>query len=431
MVSPKTISEYINRQVTAFNKITLRDFIIDIQAQFYPDQDISFMDYFLELSEEENQGQFVVHHEKLFEYGATVSKQSSVIKERLDAHCMAENEDYSLQKFLEPLKGKRGGATSGKNVYMLTPECFKTILIGATKHKKHTTDVLKYRKYYLFLEAVVGYYMKYELSYAQRIISRQRFQIELKNASIFKNEYKVLSLDEKIDRQSAQISQQSDEIRELLGYAKDTNATLKEVQDDLTETQEDVKIAKSFLTEKSIVSTMNPSDESKHHYFAATTYTYDNKDIVKFLTGQKSYVDRTLDKRVVEDDHEVIIQPFYNANGIDLRQNVYEEFSARRTVRIKVINETNKLNDEVFNSQLKITISKHNKANKANPERKRVFSHEKRKTPLVRIKDIPVKFKMLSFEYTPNTHMSFKEVLQIIIDVNGITQESPLPSDEE
>ena len=73
---------------------------------------------------------------------------------------MCENEDYQLGKFSQL---RKQGGTSTKHVYMLTPECFKTILIGATKHKKHTTDVLKYRKYYLFLEAVVGYYMKYQL----------------------------------------------------------------------------------------------------------------------------------------------------------------------------------------------------------------------------------------------------------------------------
>lgn len=85
MISPMTISEYINRQIIAFNKITLRDFIVEFQAQFYPEQDISFMDYFLELSKEENKGQFIVHHEKLYEYGATKSAQSSHVKDRLVA----------------------------------------------------------------------------------------------------------------------------------------------------------------------------------------------------------------------------------------------------------------------------------------------------------------------------------------------------------
>ena len=93
-----------------------------------------------------------------------------------------------------------------------------------------------------------------------------------------------------------------------------------------------------------------------------------------------------------------------------------------------MVNEKNSANDREFNEQLKIDIPKHNKVN---PDNKRVFSAEKKKTPLVRIKDIPVQFSKLSFAYTPNPHMSFKEVLQIIIDVNEITQESPLQSDEE
>ena len=72
---------------------------------------------------------------------------------------MSENEDYLVTKLREPLKQ---GGTSEKNVYMLTPECFKTILIGATKHSSHTVDVLKYKKYYLFLEKAIGYYMDYQ-----------------------------------------------------------------------------------------------------------------------------------------------------------------------------------------------------------------------------------------------------------------------------
>ena len=99
----------------------------------------------MELSQEENQGQFVVHHEKLIEYGVvTQGDTTGDIKKRLDVHCMAENEDYVSGKFSQ--NSQKGGRP--QNVYMLTPECFKTILIGANKHKKHTSDLLKYRKYH-------------------------------------------------------------------------------------------------------------------------------------------------------------------------------------------------------------------------------------------------------------------------------------------
>ena len=269
----------------------------------------------------------------------------------------------------------------------------------------------------------------------ERIIEKKNMLIEIKDKVIYRKENTNLSLEEKIDRQNAKLDKQSKkldrqsaEIAKLLGYAKNTKETLDEVQDDLTETKEEVKIAKSYLEEKSKVSTKNPTDESKHHYFAATTYLTETSQVVKFTTGQKSYVDKTTSKFVSEDNHKLIVKPFYNANGIDLRQNVHEEFIKRRADRIKEINEYNAKCDNEFNQALKLEIPEHNKAN---PENKRMYSAEKKKTPLVRVKDISVKFNKLSFTYTINPYMGFNEVLQIIIDVNGITQESPLQSDEE
>ena len=52
------------------------------------------MQYFLELTTRE--GEFVVHHEKLIEYGVMTSIKSSHVKVKLDALELVENEDYSL-----------------------------------------------------------------------------------------------------------------------------------------------------------------------------------------------------------------------------------------------------------------------------------------------------------------------------------------------
>ena len=51
------------------------------------------MEYFLELTE--NEGEFIVHHEKLIEYGVMSSKRSSAVKEKLDALELVEDIDYS------------------------------------------------------------------------------------------------------------------------------------------------------------------------------------------------------------------------------------------------------------------------------------------------------------------------------------------------
>ena len=405
MNSAKTYATQLANDLT---KITMTEFFVNVHSQFYSDQDISFMEYFLELTEHEDE--FYVHHSKLAEYGIMTSTDSYDAFGRFKNLKLVKNADYLLRHISEQLES----GTKHSKAYYLTPYAFKKCLIRARRYGTQPIDPVIYCDYYLLLEKVFKLYTDYERLYAEKLMS-------IKDDKIDKLQMTVEAQSKKMDTQSA-------EIRELLGYAKETVETLHEVQDDLTETKEEVTIAKSYLEEKSKSSTKNPTDESKHHYFGATTYKFEGKQIVKFVTGQKSYCDKTTYSRVSNNGHKVIIKPFYNANGIDLRQNVLEEFKVRRADRIKMVNEKNSANDREFNEQLKIDIPKHNKVN---PDNKRVFSAEKKKTPLVRIKDIPVQFSKLSFAYTPNPHMSFKEVLQIIIDVNEITQESPLQSDEE
>jgi hypothetical protein len=149
---------------------------------------------------------------------------------------------------------------------------------------------------------------------------------------------------------------------------------------------------------------------------------------VKFVTGQKSYVDKIIHQRQLNDNHKIIIKPFYNANGVDLRQNVFEEFEKRRNDRLKEINDENAKQDKAFNKALKKEIKIYNIDH---PNKKRMYPDEKRVTPKVKKSDIPVKFSKLSFVYTINKYVGFNEVLQIILDINKITQDSPMTSDED
>jgi len=107
-----TQQEYIQNLVQNEIKLSLEDFFKNIHQKFYSNQDISFMTYFLELTTQE--GEFVVHHEKLIEYGIVTSNRSSTIKEKLDALELVENEDYRLQDVLQPVPQ---GGYSTKKVY--------------------------------------------------------------------------------------------------------------------------------------------------------------------------------------------------------------------------------------------------------------------------------------------------------------------------
>jgi hypothetical protein len=153
---------------------------------------------------------------------------------------------------------------------------------------------------------------------------------------------------------------------------------------------------------------------------------YDDGDVtvVKFVSGQKAYVDATIVTRVSKDNHQVAMEPFYNANGIDLRQNAYSEFGKRRALIVKKTNEERKKHDMEANTKLLKDIIAHNRAN---PKQTRDFKDEKIVSPKIGIKNIAVTFSKLSFKYTPNPFISFDDVIQIIFDVNGLTQGSPLP----
>ena len=139
--------EFIKSLVDSKTKITMKDFFKTIHGKFYARQDISFMEYFLELTE--NEGEFIVHHEKLIEYGIMSSKQSWAVKQKLDALGLVEDEEYNLQDVLEL---RPQGGTSTKKIYMLTPEAFKKCLIRAQRRPNQTVDPVVYCDYYLLLE---------------------------------------------------------------------------------------------------------------------------------------------------------------------------------------------------------------------------------------------------------------------------------------
>ncbi len=230
MVKVASITEYTQSLVNALKKVDLKEFMVQVKAIIHPEMDMSFMDYFLELSKEENDGQFIVHHDKLIEYGVTTSTRSSVIRVRLESLGCTESEDYRLHKFVQPVK--QGGAST-KNVYMLTPEAFKKCLMRATKHSTHTINVEIYANYYLFLEKVITYYTKYQLELANALsrckddkIDQQSMKIE---SLIVSNKDLLTKVDKQstmIDQQSSMITDQTKKIDQLMIYAKDANEKL-------------------------------------------------------------------------------------------------------------------------------------------------------------------------------------------------------------
>ena len=186
----KFVETLVNNNET---KMSLLDFFKNIHEKFFPDQDISFMEYFLELTRYRRK--FVVHHEKLIEYGIVTSKQSNHIKEKLDILKLVEGVHYSLLPDVrEQWEGARG--TKHTKVYMLTPESFKKCLLRSQRRPGQTVDPVIYSDYYLLLETVFEFYSDYENKLLVKQLEQQAQIIIQKEAQIEEQKQYTLELRE-------------------------------------------------------------------------------------------------------------------------------------------------------------------------------------------------------------------------------------------
>jgi hypothetical protein len=158
------------------------------------------MSYFLELTEHE--GEFVVHHEKLIEYGIMTSKQSSHVKVKLDSLNLVEDEDFSLlTDVCEQWNGSRG--IKHINVYMLTPEAFKTCLMRAQRRPKQTVDPVMYSKYYLLLERTYKLYTDYEKHLLNKQLEQKDHQLEQKDHQLIQTYHQLEQKDHQLEQKDA------------------------------------------------------------------------------------------------------------------------------------------------------------------------------------------------------------------------------------
>ena len=149
------------------------------------------LQYFLELTTRE--GEFVVHHEKLIEYGIVTSNRSSTIKEKLNALELVEDIDYRLQDVLQPVPQ---GGYSTKKVYKLTPEAFKKCLMRAQRRPKQKVDPVIYCDYYLLLEKTYKLYTDYEKKLLNKQLEQKDQELQHQAQQLESQKHLVFRLNE-------------------------------------------------------------------------------------------------------------------------------------------------------------------------------------------------------------------------------------------
>ena len=156
------VNYFIDDAINRSSNLSLNDFIAELNDNSYPDIDTTFMKTFLELSKEENDGRFIVHHKKLIDCGVLHATSDERTKKAMLDFGLEEDEDFVVVDAKESSQKK-----SSKN-YMMTPVAYKFALLRAPK----SVDSKKYIKYFHFLENAIRSYNLYQMKLKQ--ISRDK-----------------------------------------------------------------------------------------------------------------------------------------------------------------------------------------------------------------------------------------------------------------
>jgi len=192
-----------------------------------------------------------------------------------------------------------------------------------------------------------------------------------------------------LDKTSNELSESREDTEEAREEAYEAKIAAMKAHDVAKETKAQISVVHAHLTQKSFTSTMNPKDKSKHHYLAVTKFVEDDgTKVLQLTSGQKSYINKRLRMYINEKNHELVIEPFYNANGIDLCQNCKIALKEFRKQRLEKLN---KDSDKTLH-----------------------------------INDVPIMITAQKVKYTENKYIKFDELVQVMIDTNSTTQKVPI-----
>jgi hypothetical protein len=301
-----TIQEFNANLINTLTKITLTDYFKEVHSNFYPKQDISFMNYFLELSTKLDE--FCVETEKLHEYKILTNiNTSGTILRSLEQYNLKENIDFNLYNVVqvrETSDGKnRGNVTKTK--YLLKPKAFKLCLIRAKNSRV-------YANYYLLLEEVFKYYTDYELGYKDKLISLK----DKENKSLTERIEELMMYTKDTNNIVKDLKDEvhilTDEVQDLndnIDYYVETNYDLEDKVDEVIDKVEEVRNEfKANLNKLNI----NPDDTNDHHMFLLMQYR-DEPNKLKVVRGQNKYLNKQ-----INDGMRILINKTYNPNPIDL-----------------------------------------------------------------------------------------------------------------
>lgn len=223
----QVITDKSNNLLKEDTNIPIKEYIINIRNKYYPDLDISFMDFFMDMY----MNNTPISAELLSDYGVLSIKPDrktlhNTTIQRLFKRChLIENIDYIFRPQLGP---KSKGAP--KNIYHLSPDAFKICLISSENENK-------YRNYFLFLEKCIHYYNLGQVNMLNSKVGELIDHTTKQDIIIIEKKDKIDILLAKIDKEREESNRQHEEsmkqIDELLKQGEKSQQKMDSMQDTL------------------------------------------------------------------------------------------------------------------------------------------------------------------------------------------------------
>lgn len=175
-----SISEYNEQLINNMIYINIFEYFKNIHSKFYKNINLSFIEYFLEINNKDDD--FIIDNHKLKKYKIITSNKSSEIKECLNKFELTENIDFIILN----IPNNIDTTIKYTKEYRLTPYAFKLCLIRSKSAKI-------YSNYYLILEKIYKYYHTYLIKYNNKLINVKEEELHKLNK---KNKKKNKKIDE-------------------------------------------------------------------------------------------------------------------------------------------------------------------------------------------------------------------------------------------
>lgn len=354
------------------------------------------------------------------------------------------------------------------NIYVFTPEAFFDLIISAKNLKKQRVNPRVYRNYFKFLQKVYFYYSEYQKALEKKKLIGAKLGKAIVSHRCGSLEEEVYALREE-QRQRDEAQRQRDEaqyqrMEQVLDRTMDIQEELHDTKNTLESTKSTLTVVANHLTEKSLLSTKNPQDKKLVHHVLVMTKVNGNKHVFRIVSGQSKHVDNEKE-RLLAAGYTVVSDKFYQANGVDFRNNVQRYVQECIDERMEEINsviksrrEDLKMEIDASNNELAIAVKKFNKrldlrvagytathmhgltfqnldvfTNSGKrfgryrdySKERRYFSEEVKGVEYVLAK-APIVVGRIAIKWIPNEFISLEDIVDMIHQVNKYTQCSPV-----